>query len=248
MTKTRAYSYLRVSSKAQAADDKDGFPRQRAAIIAFAAENDIEIVGEFAEKITGRTESMDRPMFRELLDCVQNRRDVGTDLVEVIIVERQDRLARDLLVGELLLETCRKQRLKVYSADQGLVDVATDDTDPTRILIRQIMGALAQWDRSTLVRKLRAGRERSARNKGVARVEGRKAYGELPGEAAAKKLMADWREEGHTFEHIADELNAEGFVDRRGRPWQTSQVWEILNTERKRKERAACGISTQSSI
>lgn len=233
MTKTRAYSYLRVSSKAQAADDKDGYPRQRAAIAKFAAEHNIEVVGEFAEKITGRAESMDRPMFRELLDCVQNRRDVKTDIVDVIIVERQDRLARDLLVGELLLETCRKQRLKIYSADQGLIDVATDDTDPTRILIRQIMGALSQWDRSTLVRKLRAGRERANSIRGFP--SGYREYGALPGEKIILDIVLTQRAAGVTFRRIAQYLEDEGLKNRAGKPFTFQGVCELLkNRERKK--------------
>jgi len=53
------------------------------------------------------------------------------------------------MTQEFLLAECRKRGLKVYSADQGqLIDMAENGGDPTRVLIRQILGALAQWEKN----------------------------------------------------------------------------------------------------
>jgi DNA invertase Pin-like site-specific DNA recombinase len=62
---------------------------------------------------------------------------------------------------------------KVIMADRADLSSAADD--PTRTLIRQVLSAVAQFDKSVTVLKLRAARER-LRRKGH-RVEGRKPYG-----------------------------------------------------------------------
>jgi len=51
------------------------------------------------------------------------------------IVERADRLARDLIVGELILNQLRELGVKVIAADSG-TELAAGDDDPTRTLIR----------------------------------------------------------------------------------------------------------------
>jgi DNA invertase Pin-like site-specific DNA recombinase len=55
--------------------------------------------------------------------------------------------------------------------------------DPTRKLMRQFMGAIAEYDKSQIVLKLRGARMRKRAKEG--RSEGRKPYGFYEGEAAA---------------------------------------------------------------
>jgi DNA invertase Pin-like site-specific DNA recombinase len=57
-------------------------------------------------------------------------------------------------------------------------DLLSDD--PTRILMRQFMGAIAQYEKTMIVRKLRGARARVRQLKG--RREGAKPYGYYPGE------------------------------------------------------------------
>ena len=59
-------------------------------------------------------------------------------------------------------------------------DLSSAADDPTRTLIRQVLSAVAQFDKSMTVLKLRAARER-LRRKGR-RVEGRKPYSVRPDE------------------------------------------------------------------
>ena len=48
-------------------------------------------------------------------------------------------------------------------------------TDPTRTLLRQIVGAVAQYDKASIVSKLRVARQRQREEHG--RCEGAKPYG-----------------------------------------------------------------------
>src|SRR5204863_235004 len=97
------------------------------------------------------------------------------------VVERLDRLARDLMVSEFLLKELRIRGIKVFATDQGaLIDMANNEGDPTRKLIRQIIAALSEWEKSQLVLKLRVARERKRKQTG--RCEGPLPYGSITAE------------------------------------------------------------------
>ena len=92
--KTRTYSYLRVSGKGQV--DGDGFPRQRESVSEYARRIRMEIVNEFRDEGVSGT-LFDRPGLTDLFVAIK------ADGVRVVLVEKADRLARDLVVSETLL-------------------------------------------------------------------------------------------------------------------------------------------------
>jgi DNA invertase Pin-like site-specific DNA recombinase len=71
-------------------------------------------------------------------------------------------------------------------------------SDPTRVLMRQLMGAVAQYDKSQIVAKLRGARMRKRAQEG--RCEGRKPYGFYAGESEVIARMAVLRAEGLGFD------------------------------------------------
>jgi len=154
----KAFDYLRVSGKGQV--DGDGFPRQMAAIkeyAEYAKAHELKVVRVFQEKgVTGAKESMDRPAWSEMMTALHS---IG---VRTIIIEKLDRLARDLMVQEATIADLQKNGFT-------LISVAEPDlmaTDPTRILMRQLMGAEAQYDKSQIVLKLRGARMRKRTKEG----------------------------------------------------------------------------------
>lgn len=234
------YSYLRVSGKSQI--EGDGPERQRLAIADFCRAHKLVKVAEFNESgVSGTTDAMDRPAFGAMMEAFDNR----PGEVVAIVVERMDRLARDLMVSEMLLRACRERNIKVFSTDQGaLIDMASDGGDPTRVLIRQIMAALAQWEKSNLVKKLRSARERAIRS-GKSKNFNGFAYGmKDSAEAETLTLMLTlW----DTFKHqngksnyarfaaVAAALNDGGRRTRRGTYFSTESVEDILRNYWKRK-------------
>ena len=220
-TRIHALAYLRVSTPGQV--DGGGLPRQREAIERYAVREGYELVGEYVDEgVSGTREFDDRPGLASLLAHV------ATNGVRVVIVESSDRLARDMMVSELILAECR--RLEVRVLDSTGNDLA-DAADPTRVLIRQVLSAVAQFDKSTICAKMRAGINRVRRETG--RCEGRKPYGHYPGEAAiltrASALLAS-----HVagvrpqYAAVARELNAEGLPTRTGVPWSAAMVRRVL--------------------
>jgi|SRR5271157_108808 len=212
---TKAHAYLRVSGKGQV--EGDGFTRQLKAIREYAAAHDVKIVTVYREKgVSGTKESADRPAWSDLMTALHSNG------VRMVVIERLDRLARDLMVQETIVADLRKNGFE-------LVSVAEPDlmaNDPTRILVRQMMGAVAQYEKSQIVLKLRGARVRKRAKEG--RCEGRKPYGYYDGEAATLERLKALRAEGLGFDRIAARMNQEGVPTRTGRPWHGVVVNRIL--------------------
>lgn len=224
--KPLAVSYLRVSGKGQL--DGDGFDRQRDAVTKFARGNGFAIEAEYRDEgVSGTRELADRPGLAALLDRL------ASNGVKVVLVERADRLARDLLVNEVIVDQLSRAGARVLTADGA--DLTSADGDPTRTLIRQVLGAVAQFEKSVVVLKLRAARDRKRRRDG--RCEGRKPFGTRPGEGATLLRIRQLRRKPKgaarlSVAAIAAALNAEGRQTRTGKPWAPGTIHAILSRVR----------------
>jgi DNA invertase Pin-like site-specific DNA recombinase len=221
-TDMKAYRYIRVSGRGQL--NGDGPDRQRDACDKFFAQHGLEFAGEFFEKaVSGKREGMDRPSFREFIETHDAHVSQGLTPIGVIVVERMDRLARDLMVSEMLLKECRVRGIKVYACDhEALIDVASDAGDPTRKLIRQFMAALAEWQKSELVLKLAKARDRIRKTTG--RCEGPLPYGATNGQRQVVNQIIALRDSSMTFQAVANFLNESALPSPTGKPWDRKTV------------------------
>lgn len=234
------FSYLRVSGASQVGKEgleKDGDKRQREAIDKFCTAHSLHVSAEFFEAVSGTVEAMDRPKFSEMVEkIVLFKSDPEVNLIfniDAIVVENMTRLARDLMISEYLLKECRENGIKVFCADQGdLTDVASADIDPTRKMMRQIIGAVSEWEKSTLVKKLAAARKR-IRLSGK-RCDGKKPFGSRVGEQVILARIFELRKFDYSSDEIAVELNAEGHRTRHGKQWNKENVLD-MESGRKRK-------------
>lgn len=228
----RIVAYTRVSGITQA--DGDGPDRQREAVEKFCTKHGLEMVrrnpeqATFFEAVSGRKDSANRPVFSEMLEFIVASRVPGQEPITGIVVERMDRLARDLIVSELLLMECQKLGLSVFSADlDNLENLAGSDTDPMRVFVRQVMAAAAQLDRAMTVKKLFLAKQRILA-KGI-KCGGADVYGEKPGELAVITAMRSYRAQGWSYHVIAHQLNLGDIKPRRGKRWHPYAVKRILD-------------------
>jgi DNA invertase Pin-like site-specific DNA recombinase len=219
----KAVSYLRCSGLGQV--DGDTWDRQSAAIAKYVKSHGLEVIDEFRDAGVSGTKDLDnRPGLAALLDRVE------ANGVKIVLVENATRLARDLMVGEVILQQLTNAGCKVIAADSG-TDLSADSDDPTRRLIRQVLGAVAEFDRRVTVMKLRAARERK-RSRGE-RCEGRKPFGSIPGETETLARLRELRRKPpkgkrNSLQQVCDALNAEGRPTRSGKPWTKQAVNRIL--------------------
>lgn len=210
--------YTRVSSRGQV--DGDGPARQSEAIRRFCGEHQLKLVTFFHEEVSGTTEL--RQEFSRMVEFIEDVKNIGA-----VVVERMDRLARDLMVSEFLLKELRSRKIKLFAYDQGaMIDIASDDGDPTRKLIRQILAALAEWDKSQLVLKLRLARERKTRLTGWQ--PGARPFGDTPSELRTLNIIKNFLSRGMTQARIAQLLNEAGLTTRYGNRWSQQKLSEML--------------------
>src|ERR671921_473787 len=190
-TLTKAVAYLRTSSAANVGVDKDSEKRQRAAIEAFARAAGYELVDSYYdEAVSGADHVTSRPGFTTMMERI------ASNGVRTIIVETANRFARDLIVQETGYALLKEQGIDLIAADKP--DAFLDDT-PTAILIRQVLGAVSQFEKAMVVTKLKGARDRkrialtrAAKEDRMIRVkvEGRKSYDQISPELVrlAKRL------------------------------------------------------------
>jgi DNA invertase Pin-like site-specific DNA recombinase len=91
-------------------------------------------------------------------------------------------------------------------------DFFTEDT-PTAVLVRQVLGAIAQFEKTSLVAKLKAARDRKRERTG--KCGGRKSYVEARPETVA--LAKHLHSERKSYRSIAAELAASGHTTATGK-------------------------------
>lgn len=211
-----AVAYLRTSSSTNAGPDKDSDKRQRAAIAAFAKAHGYVIVAELYDAaVSGADPIGQRPGFKAMLDRI------ASNGIRSIIVESPDRFARDLtvqLTGHDFLKS-----LGVSLIPATAPDFFTEDT-PTAVLVRQVLGAIAQFEKTSLVAKLKAARDRK-----IAvgqKCGGRKTYAEARPEVVA--LAKELSSQRMSLRKISAELARQGYLTANGKPYVATAVQSML--------------------
>jgi DNA invertase Pin-like site-specific DNA recombinase len=217
----KALAYLRTSSAANVGGDSDR--RQREAIVRFAKAHGHELAGEFYDAaVSGADPIETRPGFAAMLERIEGNG------VRVVLVEDASRFARSVIAQELGVLAMQQRGVRVLTA--GGEDLTTTD-DPAKIMMRQIAGAFAQYEKARLVAKLKGARDRKSAELGR-RIEGRKGYAETSPELVreAKRLARRSPRTGEkrSLRTIAAELAALGHRTGTGKPFSASQVKRLL--------------------
>lgn len=223
--KRKAVAYLRTSSAANVGSDKDSDKRQLAAIYAFAKAAGFEVVATYYDAaVSGADPVTDRPGFMDMLARVVSNG------AKTILVESPDRFARDLAVQLAGHDMLKGMGIALIPATAP--DFFTEDT-PTAVLVRQVLGAIAQFEKASTVAKLAAARKR--KREATGKCEGRKGHAELRPEVV--KLTRELRHAGAgrkpksgvlSLRAIAAALAAKGYVNEGGRPYNPKSIAAML--------------------
>jgi DNA invertase Pin-like site-specific DNA recombinase len=221
--------YIRVSGDAQV--EKDGPVRQLNSIQAFCLRHSLSFAGHFFEAaVSGTKKGIDRPAWAEMLAAIDSRKSKSPELhIGAVVLERIDRLARDFMVQEVLIRELRDRDVRVFLADVGtLDDYASNDGDPTKKMIRQLLGIVAEWERAVICYKMRAAKDRIRNAHG--RCEGYAPYGIEPSERKVVDRIANAIQSGRSFRWVAQSLNDSGIPTRRDMRWSSGQVYRVYKS------------------
>lgn len=223
-------AYIRVSTEGQV--DAFGKDVQLDAIRRWSNLNGHVITHVYEEDaVSGKVDGGDRPALSQLIEQTEQKRFEG------MVVFDATRLARRLIVQETLLALVWASGLKVFSSTAG--ELEQNEDDPTKILIRQILGVIAEFDHRTTVRRLSAGRVAKSAKGGF--IGGTTPYGfvkidsgkasHLVSDPIESEIVADIlrkKSYGQSLRQIATELNGRGVPTKTGKQWSATQVSRII--------------------
>lgn len=212
-----ALAYLRTSSATNVGGDSD--VRQRIAIAAYTDANGIELIGEFYDAaVSGADPVETRPGFAAMLDRIEGNG------VRLVIVEDASRFARDLVAQELGVLLMQQRGVRVLTSNG---EDLTETSDPARIMMRQIAGAFAQYEKARIVNKLKAARDRKSAEAGR-RVEGRKGFALHKPDLYETLRQIRAAEPTISMREIAQRLDVAGFNTSTGKVFMPTQISRML--------------------
>jgi DNA invertase Pin-like site-specific DNA recombinase len=233
----RVVGYVRVSSH-----NREHWQPSRAeqdrAIRAWATAGGHRLVGVFVDEgVSGVNGIQERVGLPEAMRAIEDGHADG------LVVRELDRLHRDLLVQEQVFGDLWRMRpaVEVFSTKPGEQQncVRDDPDDPSRRMVRQVLGAVAEYVRAQTVARLRAGKRRKRAAGGF--IGGQVPYGwqacakDLdtdPAERAALLRMRELRAGGASYRAIVAALKAEGYATKRGlQEWTPGTVRRVLLRE-----------------
>jgi DNA invertase Pin-like site-specific DNA recombinase len=215
--------YVRVSSATQA-EEGLGLEVQEQAIRDWCDREGHELLAVHRDEgISGTKEVLDRPGLGAALAAVE-------DVAEALVVYRLDRLARDLILQETIISRLERAGKRTLSTAEDV-----DGNDPTRVLIRQVLGAISQYERGVITARMAAGRWAKHNKGGFAfgapRFGQRAVDRELtPDETEQLTIarMVGLRNEGKSLRAIVETLNSERHLPKRGGRWHVETVRRVL--------------------
>jgi DNA invertase Pin-like site-specific DNA recombinase len=210
-------AYLRVSTQGEA-DNGHGLDAQEAACRTYAGADLVGVIRE--EGVRG--DRAERPALAKALAMIKS----GD--ADAILVCRLDRLARDLALQEILLREIYAAGGVLLSATPGENELLRDPHDPTRKLMRQMLGAFAEYEKSVIALRLAAGRaaKRASGGKGSGSYPfGWSKGGPVEREQHVLSVIRNMRSQGQTGDVIAEYLNRRpGHQPRRAERWTRQLV------------------------
>lgn len=220
--------YIRVSTDAQAQEDKYGIEAQKTAIMEYCAKNDMQISDWFIDEgESGVKESrpqLDRLLFGE----------ISNPPVEAVIVYKSDRMARDIKLYFYYMMLLEKKGIELISATEPIVD----DESGLGGVYKALMMFVASEERKNITKRTASGRAVKAAKGGYAGGRAPMGYkvekGQLvivPEEAEVVRFIFAQKEAGNTMLGTVRMLNEAGYKTRNDKEFVISTVQSIWNNE-----------------
>lgn len=223
----KAVLYARFSPRPNA-DECDSVERQLQDLRAFCQSKGWQIASEHSDEALSGADH-ERPGIWNAISDIRRG--------SVLLVRNVNRLARDTLLALTIEHKVEQAGGTIHSLEDG--ELRNDD--PTAVLVREILHALAKYQRSINNARTAAGMKRNQyRDHRRMGREDRVPYGftsgengELlvsPSEQAAIARICELRDTGVPYRQICHRLTAEGHAPR-GKRWYPGTVAAIYSRE-----------------
>ena len=216
-----AVIYTRVSTAKQAMSE-NGLEAQMEECIQYCEKNGLEVSGIYRDAgVSGSADIADRP---GLLEAIE-----GLEKGSILVVAKRDRIARDVLISAVIEKMVSDKKASLVSADG-----AGNGDDPSSVLMRNILNAMAMYERSLASIRTKAAMRNMKTH--------RKVYGKIPfgyrregnffveddRELQILKDCAELRAAKVRWDAIVADLNAAGRFNRAGNPWTRQNLSSVF--------------------
>ena len=171
--------------------------------------------------VSGSADIADRP---GLLEAIE-----GLEKGSILVVAKRDRIARDVLISAVIEKMVSDKKASLVSADG-----AGNGDDPSSVLMRNILNAMAMYERSLASIRTKAAMRNMKTH--------RKVYGKIPfgyrregnffveddRELQILKDCAELRAAKVRWDAIVAELNAAERFNRAGNPWTRQNLSSVF--------------------
>lgn len=225
MSKKLAVAYIRVST-----DHQDlGPDAQAESIREWAEKRGVEVVAEFREVVSGKTEIKDRPQMTAALAAI------GALDADFLLVAKRDRLARSVVQCGIAEQLVKMMGARLIGVD----DPNGDNDGPEAELMRVILDAFAAFERARLAIRVK---EALAIKRGRGELIGQLSYGYRLA-ADEKTLVPDevehpnvlkilkWHRDGHGLRAICRKCADDKIFSRAGLVFEPQQIKRIIHRE-----------------
>ncbi len=218
-----AVAYCRVSTDRERQDL--GSHAQVASIEAWAHRSDVRIVEWFIEEASGGAELARRPVFLQALAATVAH---GAG---ILVVQKIDRFSRDAVTAALALG-----ELERNGATLAVADGAGGGEDPTAQLVRAVLLAVAQFEKTMIAVRIRAalqvkktrGEMIGAAPYGMRLAIDGKTLEPNPEEIAIAAGLRALRATGLTLRALRDRSAERGLLNRKGNPFTLAALHALV--------------------
>lgn len=200
----RVIGYMRVSTEEQG-DSGAGLEAQEAAIRAEVTRRGWELVELRHDVASGKS-------MRKRDNLGATLRDLASGHAETLVVAKLDRLSRSVLDFAGIMETAAAEGWSL-----AVLDLGVDTTTPNGKLIANIMIALAEWERELIGQRTRDALR-------VVRARGTKVGRKSNVDDETMRLIRILRDEGKSWQKIADALERNAIPTAQGGRWHAATV------------------------
>lgn len=215
-------AYMSLSTEEQPGEDRYSPRAQLADIKRLCTSRRYVIVETYQDTVSKAVS--DRPGYQRMISDAKNR------LFDAVVIAKLDQLAGSPGLQLLRTDQLENLGLRVIFVTEP---AGTEDQDMSAI-IRSVMDAFPEFERSKMISRMSAGRRDKAMRGGYS--GGPPQFGYVlrdhelvvdEHEAEIIKKVFAWRSQRWTLQEIGDQLNKE-CTTRRGCKWQPRQVSRIL--------------------
>lgn len=220
--------YIRVSTDAQAGEDRFGITAQKEQILAYCQSHDMNLIEWFIDE--GESGVKDnRPQLNRILF-----EDIENPPVEAVVVAKNDRIARDIKLYFYYKQLLAKKCIDLISVSEDFGELGAFSA-----ILEAFAMFVAEQERNNITRRTSGGRAVKAAKGGYA--GGRPPYGYRAeggklvideAEAEVVRLIFLLRKDGATYQDIVNRLSDNGARTRKGNVFAISTVQTVLNNEK----------------